>query len=125
MTHSVATFLTGRRMKYLVVVFWLLLVAVSGPLAGKLSGAEKNDAKSWLPGSAESTRTLDAQAQFTSPNTIPAVVVYQRTSGLTPADRAKIIADAQVYRAYPEIDGRVTGPIFAPDGQAAQVIVPL
>ena len=125
MTGKVVTILTGRRVKYLVVLFWVLLVAVAGPLAGKLAGAEKNDAKSWLPGSAESTKALDAQAAFTSPNTIQAVVVYERPSGLTPADRAKIAADAQQFRTYPEIDGTVAGPIPSTDGQAAQIIVPL
>ncbi|HEY9482206.1 MAG TPA: MMPL family transporter [Micromonosporaceae bacterium] len=125
MTGKVVTILTGRRFKYLVVLFWVLLVAVAGPLAGKLAGAEKNDAKSWLPGSAESTKALDAQAAFTSPNTIQAVVVYERPSNLTPADRAKIAADAQQFRTYPEIDGTVAGPIPSKDGQAAQIIVPL
>src|SRR5215467_14205953 len=122
MTKSVVTFLTGRRMKYVVVLFWVVLAVSTGPLAGKLSGAEKNDAKSWLPGSAESTKALDAQAAFVSPNTIPAVVVYQRTSGLTAADRAKVAADAQVFAAYPELDGSITGPIPSQDGQAAQII---
>ena len=84
MTGKVVTILTGRRIKYLVLLFWLLLVAVAGPLAGKLTGAEKNDAKSWLPGSAESTQVLDAQAAFASPNTIPAVVVYERTVAASP-----------------------------------------
>ena len=125
MTKSVVTFLTGRRMKYAVVLFWVVLVAVAGPLAGKLNGVQKNDAKSWLPGSAESTRALDAQAAFTSPNTVIAVVIYERPSGLTPADRDKVAADAQQFGAYPEIDGKVTGPILSADGQAAQLIVPL
>jgi putative drug exporter of the RND superfamily len=125
MTTAVVTFLTGRRIKYLVVLFWVLLVAVAGPLAGKLTGAEKNDAKSWLPGSAESTKALDAQAAFTSPNTIQAVLVYERPSGIIAADRAKIAVDAQQFRAYSEIDGTVVGPIVSQDGWAAQVIVPL
>jgi len=125
MTGKVVTILTGRRIKYLVVLFWVLLVAVAGPFAGKLSGAEKNDAKSWLPGSAESTKALDAQAAFISPNTIPAVVVYEKASDLTAADRAKVAADTQRFRAYPEIDGAVTGPIPSKDGRAAQIIVPL
>ncbi len=125
MTGKVVTFLTGRRIKYFVVLFWVLVVAAAGPLAGKLAGAEKNDAKSWLPGSAESTKALDAQAAFTSPNTIPAVVVYEKASGFTAADRAKVAADAQRFRAYPEIDGTVAGPILSTDGRAAQIIVPL
>jgi RND superfamily putative drug exporter len=64
--------IVGRRTKWLVLVFWLLVVAVLGPLAGKLTGVEKNDAKSWLPGKAESTQVLDAQKAFQSPNTFSA-----------------------------------------------------
>ena len=34
----------GRRTKWLVLVFWLVVVAAAGPLSGKLMGAEKNHA---------------------------------------------------------------------------------
>ena len=40
---------SGRRTKWAVLVFWLIIVAVLGPLAGKLTGAEKNNASAWLP----------------------------------------------------------------------------
>jgi len=124
-TRSMASLVVGRRTKYLVVVFWIVVVAVAGPLAGKLTDAQKNDAKSWLPGNAESTQALDLQERFVSPNTIPAVVVYARDSGLTKADRAEIASDAQRFGAYKVLDGKVTGPIFSKDGQAAQIVVPL
>ena len=42
----------------------------------KLTGAEKNDAKYWLPGDAESTKVLDVQSRFQSPN------VYTGSRGL-------------------------------------------
>ncbi|HWB37474.1 MAG TPA: MMPL family transporter, partial [Rugosimonospora sp.] len=125
MTSSFAGMITGRRMKYVIIVFWLVVVGLAGPLAGKLTGVEKNDAKSWLPGSAESTKVLDLQAGFTSPNTIPAVVVYERPSGLTDADKAKIAADAQQFGKLGNLDGAVTGPIVSNDGQAAQLVIPL
>jgi putative drug exporter of the RND superfamily len=56
----------GRRPKYLVVVFWILVVAALGSLAGKLQVAEKNDASAYLPSSAESTRELNEQDLFQS-----------------------------------------------------------
>jgi putative drug exporter of the RND superfamily len=125
MPRSMTGFVTGRRTKYVVLLFWLVLVAVAGPLAGKLTGEQENEAKSWLPGSAESTQVLDAQAVFTSPNTIPAVLLYERDTALTAADQAKITADVATFSGYPNLDGTVTGPIPAPDGRAAQVIVPI
>ena len=65
----------------MVLVLWVVIVALAGPLAGKLMGAEKNDAPSWLPAQAESTQVLDLQSQFLSPNVFPAVVVYDRPAG--------------------------------------------
>ena len=65
----------GRRAKWIVLAAWLIVVAVAGPLAGKLGSAEHNDAKSWLPATAESTRVLDLQSRVQSPNVYPAVVV--------------------------------------------------
>ena len=73
----------GRRSKYLIVAFWILVVVAVGSLAGKLQGAEKNDASSYLPGSAESTQELNEQAAFQSKNYNPALVVYVRDSGVT------------------------------------------
>ena len=68
----------GRRTKYLIVAFWILVVAGLGGLAGKLQGAEKNDASSYLPASAESTQELNEQAAFQSKNYNPALVIYVR-----------------------------------------------
>jgi putative drug exporter of the RND superfamily len=125
MTKSASNFVTGRKMKYVIVLFWIAVVAATGNMASKLGSVEKNDAKAWLPGSAESTQVLDAEAAFSSPNTIPAVVVYERPGGLTDADKAKAAADARVFGQIRELDGEVTGPVISADGQAAQIIVPL
>ncbi|MDT5038711.1 MAG: putative drug exporter of the superfamily [Micromonosporaceae bacterium] len=125
MTRSVAGLITGRWIKYVIIAFWILVIAIAGPLAGKLNGAEKNDSKSFLPGSAESVKALDVQGAFYSQNTIPAVVVYERPSGLTTADRTKVAADAQQFGRLPQLDGQVAGPVPAKDGKAVQTIVPL
>ena len=86
----------GRRTKYVVLVFWVIVIALTGSLAGKLMGAEKNDASAYLPASAESTQELNLQSKFTAKNLNPAVVVYVRPSGLTPADLHKAAADARL-----------------------------
>ena len=117
---------SGRRAKWAVVVFWLIIVAVAGPLSGKLTGAEKNDSSSWLPAKAESTKVLDLQSRFQSPNIFTAVVVYDRPSGLTSGDRAKAVADAKQFaQVTGVVPGQVTGPIFAQDGKAIETLVPV
>ncbi len=124
--RTIITLASGRRAKWAVVVFWLIIVAVAGPLSGKLTGAEKNDSSSWLPAKAESTKVLDLQSQFQSPNIFTAVVVYDRPSGLTSADRAKAVADAKQFaHVTGVVPGQVTGPIFAQDGKAIETLVPV
>jgi putative drug exporter of the RND superfamily len=106
-----------------VLVFWVIVLALTGSLAGKLMGAEKNDASAYLPASAESTQELNLQSKFTAKNLNPAVVVYVRPSGLTPADLRKAAADARLFAALPSVHGRVAGPIPSSDHQAMQTIV--
>jgi putative drug exporter of the RND superfamily len=114
----------GSWTKWLVVGLWLVVVVVAFPLSGKLMGAEKNDASAWLPANAESTKVLDVQAHFQSPNIFPGVVVYYRASGLTATDRAKAAADARSFaRLHGVGPGQVTGPIPSADGKAIQTIV--
>ena len=111
----------GSWTKWVVMGFWVLVLVVALPLSSKLMGAEKNDASAWLPASAESTKVLNAQARFQSPNVYTGVVVYQRASGLTPADRAKAAADARRFAGVPGVvPGHVVGPISSADGQAAR-----
>jgi RND superfamily putative drug exporter len=117
---------SGRRTKWLVLVFWLILVAVLGPLAGKLTNAEKNDASAWLPGQAESTKVVNLQAGYQSPNVFTGVVIYSRPGGLTAADRAKAAADVSRLGAVPGVlASHVTGPIMSGDRRAIETIVPV
>jgi len=113
----------GRVAKWIVLVFWVLVLAVAGPLAGKLTGAEKNDAASWLPVSAESTQVLKLAEKFQSSNEIPALIVYERRSGITPADQAAVAADVPEFAGVKYVDQPVIGPIPSKDGQALQVVV--
>src|SRR4029077_11529186 len=116
----------GRRTKWLVLVFWLVVVALAGPLSGKLTGAEKNDAQSWLPPAAESTQGLGLRSQFVSPNVFPAVVVYDRRGGVTAADRAKAAADAGRFAGVAGVvRGQVAGAVVSRDGQAIETVVPV
>lgn len=120
-----ARVIVGRRSKYLVIVFWLAVVLVAVPLAGRMAGAENNDNKSWLPGNAESTKVLDLEASFQSPNLLPAVVVYDRPGGLTARDERKIASDARRFASVARTDGPVGGPVVSRDDQAAELVVPL
>jgi putative drug exporter of the RND superfamily len=113
----------GRRTKWVVVAFWLLVLVALGSLAGKLQGAEKNDASAYLPGTAESTQELNEQAIFQSKNYNPALVVYVRDSGITQADLAKADADARSFASLSVVDGRVAAPILSSDHKAIETVI--
>src|ERR1035438_10444986 len=124
--RAIAAIPSGRRTKPAVLAFGLIIVAVTGPLSGKLTGAEKNDASAWLPAAAESTKVLDVQSRFQSPNIFAAVLVYDRQSGLTSADKAKAAADVLRFRGVPSVvHSQVAGPLVSRDGKAIETIVPV
>ena len=91
--------------------FWILVLMAAGPLAGKLTNVQDNQASSWLPASAESTKALDKLAPFQNQNDIPTVVVYHKSAGLTQADLATIGRQLDQIQG---LDGAV--PAKAPDG---------
>jgi len=123
---AIARLPAGRRAKWAVVALWLVVAVLAAPLAGKLGSAEKNDAQNWLPASAESTQVLQLQSRTQSADVVPAVVVYDRPSGVTAADQAKAAADAAAFgKVSGVVDARIAGPQPARDGQAIQTIVPV
>jgi RND superfamily putative drug exporter len=114
----------GSWTKWLVMGFWVAIIVVALPLSGKLKAAEKNNASSWLPASAESVKALNLQSRFQSPDIYPGVVVYYRASGITPGDRAKAAADARRFGAiHGVVPRQVVGPILSADGRAMQTLV--
>lgn len=115
----------GKVSKWIVLALWIVAIAVSFGPAGKLTGAQDNDAVSWLPGNAESTEVLKTSAQFSSPDEIPAVLVYERTTGITPADQEAAAKHVTAYGQLEGIDREVVGPIPSEDGKALQVLVPI
>ncbi|WP_328368260.1 MMPL family transporter [Streptomyces sp. NBC_00445] len=128
-TKGIAHLVCGRRAKWVVLVLWLAVLFLTAPFAQKLTDAQDNDAASWLPGSAESTQVLEISEDF-RPETIPAIVIYARESGLTAQDRAQITEDVQELKQLTDhgIRGAETrGPTFdrETDPRAAQIYVPI
>jgi RND superfamily putative drug exporter len=124
-TGRLAALPCGKVSKWIVLALWIVAVAVSFGPAGKLTGAQDNDAVSWLPGNAESTEVLKATAQFSSPDEIPAVLVYERPGGITSADQQAVASHVTEYGQLEGVDRKVVGPIPSEDGKALQVLVPI
>ncbi|MER6236662.1 MMPL family transporter [Streptomyces clavifer] len=127
--RGVARLICGRRTKWAVLAFWFVVLVLAAPLAGKLMGAQDNDAASWLPSSAESTQVWEESKGF-RPEIITAIVVYAREDGLTGEDRARIAEDVRqlmTLRAHGVRGAETRGPVYdsgtAP--AAAQIFVPI
>jgi RND superfamily putative drug exporter len=123
MHRQIAGRLTGPVTKWFVLAVWVLLAIGSSALASKLADVQNNEASSWLPASAESTRALDKLTPFQDPNLIPTLVVYERTGGLTEADRANAASQAKELAQLDGVEGDVLGPMPSEDGEAMQTLV--
>ena len=111
MQRQIAGKLTGRVTKWLVLVAWLVLAVVGGALGSKLTTVQDNEASSWLPGSAESTKVVEELSSTVNPNDIPTLVVYYRDGGLTEAD---FVAIEEHGQEIAEIDGVTEQGVLTP-----------
>src|SRR6195952_3468470 len=107
MHRAIAGKLTGRVTKWLVLLFWVGAVGILGSFAGKLTDVQDNQASSWLPGNAESTRALDKMKPFQNPNAIPTTVVYEKKSGFTAGDFVAMKDQAAQLQDMKYVDGKV------------------
>ena len=117
-----------RRRWVLPAVLVLVWLAVGGPLGsfqGQLAGVAENDNAAFLPTTAESTKVIELQQSFAEAEIIPAIVVYERESGITPGDITAAEDDVEQIGELDGLVGDVSPPIPSEDGQALQLIVPL
>ncbi|MDZ5621472.1 MMPL family transporter [Nocardioides sp. HM23] len=88
MHRQIAGKLTGPVTKWIVLVVALVAAVGMSTLNAKLIDVQDNEASSWLPADAESTKVLDELSGTVDPNDIPTLVVYHRDGGLTEDDLA-------------------------------------
>ena len=116
------TLASGRRVKWIVAVAWLLVfmgVNAAG-LPAKYTDAQENESTSFLPGDAESTKALQAVEELQGGETAAAVVVYRREGGLTPADQQVMAEDRRNFNAdLPRATQPLSEPIPSRDGTTA------
>ncbi|WP_407837410.1 MMPL family transporter [Streptomyces sp. DSM 116496] len=123
MMRKIAALPSGRLGKWVVIALWAALLVPALMLAGKLGDVEENDNSAWLPGNAESTAVVERAEKFMSADTIPAVVIYDRSAGVTEADLAKAKADVEAFKGIENIVGPAQGPVKSDDGKAIQTVV--
>lgn len=117
----------------IVVLVWLTVTGVAGPLFGKLSEVQENDNSAFLPTTAESSQVSEIATQFTSSDSLPALVVV--TGDLTTENLAKannfaseindlkiVDGDGKLLSDY-LVDGAKSFPIPSEDGEALLISV--
>jgi putative drug exporter of the RND superfamily len=88
----VLTIASGRRSRWVVLALSILVLGGLGSLSGKLNDVVKNEAESFLPGSAESSKVLKDIKQYPGGQTAAAVVLFRRDGGLSQRDLVQIRA---------------------------------
>ena len=61
MNRTFASRVSNRRLKWVILVFWVVLAAVAAPLAGGLTDQQDNDIASWLLAERIPRATQDAR----------------------------------------------------------------
>jgi putative drug exporter of the RND superfamily len=93
---ALASFVSGRRTKWVVIALWIVGVIALSPLAAKLGDATRDETASFLPEDAQSTEVQKLlKDRFPGGETTIGLIVYKRDGGLTEADRARIARDAR------------------------------
>ncbi len=116
MHRQIAGSLTGRTSKWVVLAVVLGITVIMAGFSAKLADVQNNEASSWLPGSAESTKVLDELSETVDPNDIPTLVVFHRDGGLTDDDLAAMEEDG---KEISELDGVTDQGVLTPAGAEA------
>jgi RND superfamily putative drug exporter len=110
-----------------LILVWLALASFGGPTFGKLSSVTSNDQASFLPASAESTTVNEWQTKFTASSRVPAVIVVESSTTLSPGQLKDVAALSTRFGSIADANSAnpVVGPLPSKDGKAVQFIVPL
>jgi RND superfamily putative drug exporter len=71
-----------------VLLVWLGVSGVGGPLVGRLSEVQKNDNASFLPAKAESTEVMNEVAKFSDTESLPFIIVMEGGGKVSPEQPA-------------------------------------
>jgi RND superfamily putative drug exporter len=110
----------------LLVIVWLGAGGWLGMVGSNLAEVVSSGSATYLPRDAEATEVAAINKRFGEAEALPAIVMYSRDTALTDADR-RAIADqaAAINRELgSKLTGPATGPLVAPDGRAAMLVVP-
>ncbi len=132
MLKTIAGWASGRRTKWYVVGFWVLLLAVS-TLPGQLTEVTEDRISSFLPDDSEAiVADKVIEERFPGGQTTSSVIVYHRDGGLTDEDQQTIATEAEEVAGVefvlpPVVPFSADAPegLVSEDGSTAFTVVPI
>lgn len=112
----------------ILILVWLAVGGIGGPIFGKLSEVSTNDQASFLPVSAESTKVQKLQSEFATSNSVPAIVIIESQQTITPSQMGELQSVKSTIQSVDGVGsspGTVIGPIPSQDGRAVEFIIAL
>jgi RND superfamily putative drug exporter len=111
MHRQIAGKLTGRVTKWITFAGAIVLLVIMSGFNSKLIDVQNNEASTWLPESAESTKVVEELTGTVNPNDIQTLVVYERAGGLAEEDFAAMDEDATEIE---KLDGVTDAGVLTP-----------
>lgn len=109
----------------LVVAVWFVLGAVGGPYFGKIDEVSSNDLSTFLPSSAESTNVNAELKKFHNSRVLPAIVVFEGTSGLSDTQKSDVAKSIEAIKSTGHVKGDMSPVVTSDDGRAQMAVVPI
>ncbi len=108
-----------------LVIAWLGITGVGGPYFGKISDVATNDLSTFLPESAEATKANEQIEKFRDGKSIPAVIVFEKSSALGDTEQTKLAQLQKEFATVSQVDGDISPPVYSQDKKAALIVVPV
>ncbi len=110
----------GRISRWIIIGFWLVVIAGAVPLASRVGEVEENGSQAFLPASSQSLQVANLREKFDTGNSSIAIVVYHRDGGLNADDNAWVASNQQAI-GKSDTSFQVSPPIPS-DGKTTAII---
>ena len=110
----------------ILVLIWLSLGGIGGPIFGKISDVSSNDPANFLPATADSTKVQNQIGKFSDSKAIPAVIIVSSSEKINNAEYLhyySLVKNLKSVKGVATTPGGVIGPIASKDGKAIEYIV--
>jgi RND superfamily putative drug exporter len=115
----------ARALPWLMLVFWVGVLAVAVPLSGRLSGVQRDSAVDYLPADADSTQVAKVQDELPGGSSTDLVIVYHRDGGLSATDRRTAARQTTAIAENYRLTGGLTPPAAVESRDGTTLMYPV